>query len=179
MNRYQKAAEIGNKKKREKSLREYYESPNICKCCDKVIVVNDGQKVSEVRKKYFCNSSCSAIFNNTQREKKQTESKEIKIKPERFSFFNEVTKKEFFEKKGVYYKFRSEIRKHAQFVYEKNNGEKTCKVCGYDKHIQVCHIKSVSSFKDDDLITEINSKNNLVGLCPNHHWEFDHGFLNL
>jgi predicted restriction endonuclease len=64
-------------------------------------------------------------------------------------------------------------------VYEKNNGEKTCKVCGYDKHIQVCHIKSVSSFKDDDLITEINSKNNLVGLCPNHHWEFDHGFLNL
>lgn len=179
MNRYQKAAEIGNKKRREKSLEDYYQSPNICKSCGEVIRVNDNQKVSEVRKKYFCNSSCSAKFNNLEREKKQKEEKKEIVRPERFSFFNGITKKKFFEKKGIYYKFRAEIRKHAQYVYEKNKGDKTCKVCGYDKHIQVCHIISVSSFSDESLITEINSKDNLVGLCPNHHWEFDHGYLKL
>jgi hypothetical protein len=25
----------------------------------------------------------------------------------------------------------------------------------------------------------VNSLDNLVGLCPNHHWEFDHGLLQL
>ena len=68
-------------------------------------------------------------------------------------------------------------------VYEevsaKNNGEKKCKVCGYKNHVEVCHIKSVSSFGDNDLITEINSFNNLIGLCPNHHWEFDNGHVKL
>lgn len=48
---------------------------------------------------------------------------------------------------------------------------------GYDKHIEIAHIKAVSDFSDDSLISEINDKNNLVALCPNHHWEFDNGFL--
>jgi predicted restriction endonuclease len=25
----------------------------------------------------------------------------------------------------------------------------------------------------------VNSLDNLVGLCPNHHWEFDHGLPQL
>ena len=179
MNRHQKAAEISNRNRRERALKEYYNSPNICKFCGEIIKVDKNQKPSEVRKKSFCNSSCSASFNNKEREKKQEIEKKVFVRPEKFSFFEGITKKEFFEKKGIYYKFRSEIRKHAQYVYEKNQGEKTCKVCGYDKHIQVCHIKSVSSFSDESLITEINSKDNLVGLCPNHHWEFDHGLLKL
>jgi hypothetical protein len=177
MNRYQKAAAISNQNRRNKSLNDYYKNPNICKHCCEVIKVNETQKVSEVRKKNFCNSSCSTIFNNSKRDKKQKNEKIKVVKPEKFSYFDGVTKKEFFIKKGVYYKFRSQIRKHAQYVYEKNNGEKTCKVCGYDKHIQICHIKSVSSFHDNDLITDINSKDNLIGLCPNHHWEFDHEHL--
>jgi hypothetical protein len=176
MNRYQKAAKISNDRRRKKSIDEYYLSPNICKYCGEIIKVKEKQKVSEVRKKYFCNQSCSAIFNNPKREKL---SKEKKDRQEKFSYLNGVTKKKFFELKGVYYKFRAVIRKHAQYVYEKNNGSKVCSICGYDKHIQVCHIKSVSSFKDDDLITDINSKNNLIGLCPNHHWEYDNGYINL
>ena len=179
MNRYQKAAKVSNDNRRKKALEDYYKSPNICKCCGEIIKITENQKPSEVRKKVFCGSSCSASFNNREREKKQKTDKKKLVKPEKFSFFEGITKKEFFEKKGVYYKFRSEIRKHAQFVYEKNQGEKTCKVCGYDKHIQVCHIKSVSSFSDDTLITEINSKDNLVGLCPNHHWEYDHGLIKI
>jgi hypothetical protein len=176
MNRHQKAAKVSGKIRRDIALNEYYSSPNICKFCGEIIKVGENQKPSETRKKIFCNSSCSTIFNNLRREKKQ----KIKfVKPEKFSFFDGVTKKEFFNKKGVYYKFRSEIRKHAQYVYEKNEGLRECKVCGYDKHIQVCHIKSVSSFEEKDLITEINSFDNLVGLCPNHHWEYDNGHIKI
>ena len=179
MNRYQKAAEIGNKIKREKSLLDYYKTPNICKHCGEIIKVKDKQKVSEIRKKSFCDTSCSASFNNSQRPLKCKPKKEKNLRPEKFSYFNGVTKKMFFETKGVYYKFRAQIRKHAQYIYEKNNGSRKCGFCGYDKHIQVCHIKSVSSFNDCDLITDINSKDNLIGLCPNHHWEFDHGHLTI
>jgi predicted restriction endonuclease len=85
----------------------------------------------------------------------------------------------YLKKKGVYYKFRAVIRTHAHYIFHKNNPEKKCKVCGYDKYIEVCHIKSVSSFGDDALITDINAVDNLVGLCPNHHWEFDNGHLEL
>lgn len=44
-----------------------------------------------------------------------------------------------------------------------------CKICGYNKHIEVAHIKAVSEFSDSTLISEINDINNLIGLCPNHH----------
>ena len=48
------------------------------------------------------------------------------------------------------------------------------KPCGYAKHVEVAHRKDVSSFPDSALISEINDLTNLVGLCPLHHWEFDH-----
>jgi hypothetical protein len=55
----------------------------------------------------------------------------------------------------------------------------SCAVCGYDKHVETAHIKAVASFPDTATIREINAPSNLVGLCPNHHWEFDNGLLEL
>jgi len=55
-----------------------------------------------------------------------------------------------------------------------------CAICGYTNHYEICHIKSVSSFPPDALIVkEINNINNLIALCPNHHWEFDNDILKL
>lgn len=179
MNRYQKAAKVSNDRARERAIENYYKNPKLCKECGCVIQVKNDQKCSEVRKKVFCGNSCSATFNNKLREKKE---KKIKLKKEKkpiFDYLSGVKKKEFFEIKGIYYKFRAVIRRHAHYIYHQNGGEKKCKICGYDKHVEVCHIKSVSSFNDNDLITDINSFNNLVGLCPNHHWEFDNGLTNL
>jgi hypothetical protein len=48
-----------------------------------------------------------------------------------------------------------------------------CQYCGYDKHVEVCHIKPICSFSEDTLISDINSPENLMILCPNCHWEFD------
>jgi len=178
MNRYQKAAKVSNDNRRRKALDDYYKSPNICKCCGDIIKIGDNQKPSEVRKKIYCSRSCSVTYNNRIRERKIRD-KVVNEKKPIFGYLEGITKKEFFESKGVYYKFRAVIRRHAHYIYHKNNGEKKCKVCGYEKHVEVCHIKSVSSFGENDLITEINSFNNLVGLCPNHHWEFDNGHIKI
>ena len=181
LNRHQKAALVSGIKRRQKSLQEYYENPNICRCCNKPIMVGEKQKVREVRRKVFCDHSCSATFNNQQREIKEKVKKveDSKPKKEKFDFILGLTKKDLFEKHGIYYRFRAVIRKHAHFIFNKYHKHKKCEVCGYNTHVEVCHIKSVSSFSDDTLIIEINSIDNLVGLCPNHHWEFDNGKIKL
>lgn len=56
---------------------------------------------------------------------------------------------------------------------------KACVNCGYDKHVEVCHIKAISTFDGTTLVSEINNPSNLIILCPNCHWEFDYGELNL
>ena len=55
---------------------------------------------------------------------------------------------------------------------------KHCQVCGYNAHVQLCHIKPISLFTDTSTLQEINDPKNIVILCPNHHWELDHGLLN-
>ena len=48
-----------------------------------------------------------------------------------------------------------------------------CAHCGYDKHVELAHIKDIASFPDDALLSEVNSEDNIIQLCPNCHWEFD------
>lgn len=52
-----------------------------------------------------------------------------------------------------------------------------CVICGYAKHIEVCHIKPVHTFHDNTPPAIINADSNVTFLCPTHHWEFDHGML--
>jgi len=67
----------------------------------------------------------------------------------------------------------NKIRHHARSIMEKSNILRACTQCGYDKHVEVCHIKPISSFTESTLISVINSLENLIYLCPNHHWEHD------
>lgn len=71
----------------------------------------------------------------------------------------------------------STIRKHARETFEKSTLHKICKICQYSRHVEICHIKQVKDFLDDDKIVDINSLDNLMALCPNHHWEYDNGLL--
>ena len=90
-----------------------------------------------------------------------------------------ITKGELFSKRKSWQSARSAIQKMARIVFFKNNDKPKCCICGYDKHVEVAHIKPVSNFTDDSLITEINSIDNLIGLYPNHHWEYDNGILKI
>lgn len=56
---------------------------------------------------------------------------------------------------------------------------KKCHVCGYSKHVEICHRKAISEFPLSALLSEINDPRNLVALCPNCHWEFDNNLLTL
>lgn len=95
------------------------------------------------------------------------------------SFLLDLTKGEVFGRRKNWQSARSSIRKLAKEIYMEHNEHPKCEICGYDKHIEVAHIKAVSEFDDDATIREINSIDNLIGLCPNHHWEYDNGILEI
>ncbi len=190
---------------KKQALERYYKSPNICKNCKKVIQVNKDQKVSEVRKKSFCTRSCSGSYNNSHRTREPWKStmteRECSVCKKVFKLYrttsgnftrrkkcllctknnsiNSKTKSELFKNSLNWQSARSAIAKNARDVYGKEHKELKCKVCGYDKTIDVAHIKAVSEFRDSAKISTINNIKNLIGLCPNHHWEYDHGLLDL
>lgn len=72
------------------------------------------------------------------------------------------------------YQKNSRIRELARNIYNKSNKPKYCTKCGYDKHYEICHIKPIHKFSEKSKISEINSLDNLIALCPNCHWELDH-----
>lgn len=67
----------------------------------------------------------------------------------------------------------TKIRRHARYKCDKIGLLKKCQRCDYDKHVEVCHIKSISSFDENTDIDVVNDLSNIIVLCPNHHWEFD------
>lgn len=54
-----------------------------------------------------------------------------------------------------------------------------CARCGYDKNCELCHIKEIKEFTENDKIKVINARENLVQLCRNCHWEMDNGYFEL
>jgi predicted restriction endonuclease len=65
---------------------------------------------------------------------------------------------------------------NAQYVWKKLDRPQTCVLCGF-QHIEISHIKDVKAFPMNALVSDINSPQNLIGLCPNHHWLLDRGLL--
>lgn len=63
-----------------KKLEEYLKNPNRCKQCNSPILPKEGQRLSDVKAKKFCNSSCAAIYNNTGNKKRIKHGKYIKNK---------------------------------------------------------------------------------------------------
>lgn len=142
----------------------------------------------------FCSRSCAATYNNSHAKP------ERKFGPSKTVFFNceicgcDVESGRLYCKKHVKTKIfntnktlkdvlssnsyksnhYSFLRDHSRKVAKAFNILDACLICGYDKIVQACHVKPISEFSDDTKIIEINSITNLIGLCPNHHWEFDH-----
>lgn len=62
-----------------------------------------------------------------------------------------------------YRRFQKEaLRKHGY----------KCQICGYDKFVNVCHIKPRFKGGSDEV-------ENAIVLCPNHHSEYDYGILEI
>lgn len=137
-------------------------------------LVQESSTVTELVKKIGY-STCSGDL----RKKIDERCKRLNIVPNKKSLkpVLDVTKGELFSKRSNWQSARSNIQRIARKTYFENNPYPCCTVCGYNKQIEVAHIKAVSEFEDSATISEINDINNLVALCPNHHWEFDNGYL--
>lgn len=187
------------------AIERYYQNPNICFYCEEVIHVTDG-RVHNARRKKFCSCSCAASYNNFKVPKRKarmsgpcklcgaevpyTKYKKgwyrrpycdtcLKVKRTRGAEVGEQTKQELFSRRKSWQSARAAIQKHAAAIFFDSNQKKACAICGYDKHVEVAHIHPVSEFPAETKVKQINRIENLVGLCPNHHWEHDHGLLKL
>ena len=92
--------------------------------------------------------------------------------------FGERTKEQVYKDRN-YTTARNAIARHARIVYLDNTQKPKCEICGYNLHVETAHKIPVAKFPKGALIKEINHISNLVGLCPNHHWEYDNNLVNL
>lgn len=76
-------------------------------------------------------------------------------------------------------KIKKVIRDNAQSLWEKKAKQTPCQRCGYQLMVHVCHIKAVSTFPLDSTPEQINDRANICFLCPNCHYELDHGYLEI
>lgn len=88
-----------------------------------------------------------------------------------------IKKGDLFKRSPSWQAARSAIQGHARKLYLTSGLPLVCAVCGYDKHVEVAHRKAVSDFGEEATIGEVNAINNLMALCPNHHWEQEHDGL--
>ena len=100
-----------------------------------------------------------------------------RIAQERLRGISDKTKSEVFKRAKNWQTARNLIRKYAFRIFKRSRKKYECQKCGYSLHVAICHKKPVSKFPGNAKIKEINDIKNLMALCENHHWEYDHGFL--
>lgn len=71
------------------------------------------------------------------------------------------------------------VRQHARDVWINSGKPLACHICNYSNHYEVAHIHPISSFQSNTLLCVVNHINNLLALCPNHHWELDNHLLKM
>lgn len=190
---------VDRKTRRQAVLENYYTAPRRCQMCDSVIQVKAHEKPAETRRRRFCGLSCAAKFTHARRaciprpaplclDCGEAVGRSATRRPRKYCDIcvrkshtgrdvAERSKGALFKDRKNWQSARSAIRRHAQRIYDSTVKGSCCFVCAYSAHVEIAHIRAVSSFSDDALISEINAPSNLVGLCPNHHWEFDNGKL--
>jgi|SRR5579864_2441946 len=136
----------------------------------------------------FCSRSCAATYNNHSSPKRRKHCRHcgLRIHGRRtvcdscnpsYVDWSTVTIRTMTAKRA--YQVHSRIRELARKIYRDSEKPKCCIICGYSIHYEVCHITAIQDFPLDTLISKVNSLDNLIALCPNHHWEFDHATLRL
>lgn len=152
------------------------------------------RKPSEITRnesgRVFCTGSCSATYLNRMSPKKARKLAQCKgcgteIRVQRrlckecqsARQIGQLTVGELREKHGTNALARRAIASNARYRFLKVNPKPACAVCGYSVHVETAHRKDVADFDAAALVSDVNSLDNLVGLCPNHHWEFDRGLL--
>ncbi len=130
-------------------------------------------------KRKYCDSCLKIIHAVRKSSKIKIDIIDIDINNPIINTISNTTKAEHFANYKSWQTARSLIRSHAARNFKQHNPILKCQNCNYNKYVEVCHIKSVSSFSPETKVSEINDITNLLGLCPNCHWEYDNGLLKL
>ena len=138
----------------------------------------------------FCSRSCAAVYNNKRFPKRKKRRKyfckicdlEVSYRQQycktcspNYKDWTTITIRECQNKRT--YQLSSRIRDLARREYCKSKRPQNCIFCDYNKYFEVHHIKAIEEFDLDTPISEVNNINNLVALCPNHHWEVHHNLI--
>lgn len=166
-----------------------------CMFCGKEIQ----HPIQKKSKNHFCNSSCAASYNNTIAPKRVRNIRYCNLcgriidsrtrlrcddcvdLKQTSGLIKETTIgqiKELYKDK-THLNFAAKIRGYGKTAYDRSDRSKHCAMCGYNRHYEVCHIKAVKDFDDTATMEEVHNLDNLIALCPNCHWEFDHGILKI
>jgi len=143
-----------------------------CYNCGKSIYVQR----ANLRERNYCSQSCVAKVSNSMNPKRQRKEKPMKVAANRPSKIPNMTLAEIKERYKGTSNYHSIIRGDSRKVFA---GEKSCHVCGYSLHVDICHLRPVSDFPMYTVLSIVNSLDNLIALCKRCHWEFDHGHLAL
>ena len=174
-----------------------------CKHCNKDINVR--LRDQKQRNNHFCSQSCAAKFNNkipgrkvrdrtslrkcknkdctemlyTNRDGSRVFCSKCIIQKKHYHGYDlsESTIEEVVSRQGS--NTYDTVRAHCHGAYKSEKKTPLCQNCEYSKHIELCHIQPIASFPKDTKLKRVNARENILFLCPNCHWEFDHNMLTL
>lgn len=158
---------------KEKHLKIYLENPNICQYCGSPILPREGEVLHKVKIRKFCNHSCNANYTNEHCRGYTLKKNRIK-KEKKYGVDENVPICSLYGKGASKYAL---VRAKARSKMNFNKVDKKCVICGYDKHVEVHHKKSCNTYEDDTLLSVVNDLDNIVYLCPNHHFEADNNMI--
>lgn len=140
----------------------------------------------------FCSRSCAAKFNNARPDVKRrlpegscaTCGAPIKAclkycpqhkmsRPGKVSWSDKFLDKTVNSNAGS----NADVRQIARRAYKLSGRPMKCALCGYDIHVDICHLKDIRAYLHGTSYAVINDQANLLALCRNHHWELDHDLL--
>ena len=174
-----------------------------CSECGKKKSIRVSEYNKSESKVFFCDRSCAAKYNNRKSPKrKKSENKYCPVCGRLKSKGSVLCKKcrdksnrSVGDKELGYYigygdnrkRYLSckcqDIRKDAKrTLLEDVNRIRVCAYCKnheFDDILEVHHIKPIAGFDEHTKISEINSLDNLVWLCPNHHAMLEKGLISL
>jgi predicted HNH restriction endonuclease len=135
----------------------------------------------------FCSRSCAATYNNKKYPKRTPNKKCARCNnliTYNLKYCNDCKFKQGEDitlSKAIYHCHHKSsafalVRSRARKIARDLNLN-ICQNCGYNKHVEICHRKPIADFDESTMLSVINHPDNLIALCPNCHWEFDHNQL--
>jgi len=139
---------------------------------------------SRIRENNFCNRSCANSYNNRKNPKRKAEHKcktcgnPVTSRKRYCSEDCNPKGRDMTLAEALYVNHHKSsayalVRCRARAIARKENMN-TCIKCGYSKHVEIAHVNPISNFPEDTLVSVVNSLDNIMPLCPNCHWEYDH-----